>query len=227
MHVAGIDGCRAGWVAVVLDGGQVVGTLVAATLREIVDACPRARAIGVDMPMGLIERGWREADRLAAARLGAHRSRLFMVPPRAAWAAATYPEAVAVCRELTEPPAGFSKQAWGLKDKISQAGELRTEQPGRLFEVHPELAFAELNGGPTVAASKKTWNGQMTRRALLAKADLYLPDDLGPTGMVAVDDILDAAAVAWSADRIAAGQAVCLPNPPQAGPDGQPIAIWY
>ncbi|HEY1919874.1 MAG TPA: DUF429 domain-containing protein [Streptosporangiaceae bacterium] len=227
MRVAGVDGCRSGWVAVVLDGGQVTGTLVAATLREVVDACPQAGVIGVDMPMGLIDRGWREADRLAAARLGEQRSRLFMVPPRAAWAAATYPEAVAVCRELTEPPAGFSKQAWGLKDKISQAGELRAAQPGRLFEVHPELAFAELNGGRTVAASKKPWNGQMSRRALLAEAGLHLPDDLGPTGMVAVDDILDAAAVAWSAARIAVGTAACLPGPPPAGPDGQPIAIWY
>jgi predicted RNase H-like nuclease len=227
MRVAGVDGCRSGWVAVVLDRGRVAGTLVAGTLGEIVDDCPQVRTIGVDMPMGLAEWGWREADQLAAARLGARRSRLFMVPPRAAWDVATYPEAVAVCRELTEPPAGFSRQAWGLKDKIRQAGELRDGQPGRLFEVHPELAFAELNGGRPIAASKKTWNGQMTRRALLAKAGLHLPDDLGPTGMVAVDDILDAAAVAWSADRIAAGQAVCLPSPPQPGPDGQPIAIWY
>jgi predicted RNase H-like nuclease len=225
--VTGVDGCRSGWVAVTLDRGRVAGTLVASALGEIVAAWPGAEVVGVDMPMGLVERGWREADRLAAARLGAQRSRLFMVPPRAAWEAATFPESVAVCRELTDPPTGFSKQAWGLKDKIRQASELRAAQPGRLFEVHPELSFAELNGGRPVAASKKTWNGQMTRRALLAKAGVRLPDDLGPTGLVAADDILDAAAVAWSAGRIAAGLAACLPSPPLPGPDGQPIAIWY
>jgi predicted RNase H-like nuclease len=71
----------------------------------------------------------------------------------------------------------------------------------------------------------------MTRRALLSTVGLRLPDDLGRAGRVAVDDLLDAAAVAWSAGRIATGQASCLPDPPQAGPpqagpDGRAIAIW-
>ena len=66
------------------------------------------------MPLGLVERGWREADRLGAARLGAHRSRLFMVPPRAVWDVEKYEEAVGRCRRLTDPTAGFSRQAFGL-----------------------------------------------------------------------------------------------------------------
>ena len=48
-----------------------------------------------------------------------------MVPPRAAWEADTYPDAVAACRRLTDPPAGFSRQAWGLKAKLEEAGRLR------------------------------------------------------------------------------------------------------
>jgi hypothetical protein len=55
-------------VAVLLDDGQLSATLVATTLAEIVDAWPAAGVIGVDMPLGLVERGWRQADRLAAAR---------------------------------------------------------------------------------------------------------------------------------------------------------------
>jgi predicted RNase H-like nuclease len=42
---------------------------------------------------------------------------------------------------------------------------------------------------------------------------------------VVLDDILDAAAVAWSASRIASGQASSLPDPPQTA--GVPIAIWF
>jgi predicted RNase H-like nuclease len=93
--------------------------------------------------------------------------------------------------------------------------------------VPDEISFAELNGGRPVAAGKKTWNGQMTRRALLAAAGIRLPDDLADAGAVPPDDILDAAAVAWSARRIGSGQASSLPRPPQSGGTGLPIAIWY
>src|SRR5215468_8750655 len=82
------------------------------TLTEIVAAWPGASVIGVDMPLGLVPRGWRQADELAAARLGALRSRVFRAPPGPAWEAATHREAVRLCRGLTDPPAGFSVQAW-------------------------------------------------------------------------------------------------------------------
>jgi len=41
------------------------------------------------------------------------------------------------------------------------------------------------------------------------------------------DDVLDAAAAAWSAWRVARGQARSLPEPPETGPTGRPVAIWY
>jgi predicted RNase H-like nuclease len=44
---------------------------------------------------------------------------------------------------------------------------------------------------------------------------------------VPADDILDAAAVAWTATRIASGRAASLPSPPQPDDAGRPIAIWY
>jgi predicted RNase H-like nuclease len=194
---------------------------------EIVSVCPGARAIGVDMPLGLVGRGWRLADRLAVARLGASCSRLFMVPPRPVWQAETYQDGVNLCRRLTEPPAAFSRQAWALKDKLLPANELYADLHDRLFEVHPEISFAELNGGPPVSAGKKTWNGQMARRALLAGAGIRLPDDLAGAGVVPVDDILDAAAAAWSARRIASGQASSMPSPPESNDAGLPVAIWY
>jgi predicted RNase H-like nuclease len=53
-----------------------------------------------------------------------------------------------------------------------------------------------------------------------------LPDNLGAAGDVPCDDILDATAAGWSADRIARGIASSLPDPPQFV-DGQSIAIWY
>jgi predicted RNase H-like nuclease len=227
VRVVGVDAWRGGWVAVVLEDGQVSDVRLSVTLDQIADGYPDAAAIGVDMPLGLVERGWRDADRLGAARLGAHRSRLFMVPPRAVWELDDYKEAVSLCKQLTDPPAGCSRQAFGLQKKLLDANQLYARMPSRLFEVHPEISFAELNGGAPVAASKKTWNGQIARRALLAQAGIVLPDSLADAGTIPPDDILDAGAVAWTAARIAAGKASSLPPTPQAGSAGAAIAIWF
>src|ERR1019366_1761520 len=112
------------------------------------------------------------------------------------------------------PAGGFSRQAWGLAEKLRQANRLYAGLPHRLFEVHPEISFAELGGGEPVAAGKKTWNGQMTRRALLGAAGIVLPDVLAGAGTVPADDILDAAAGRGAPSRIARGGASSLPSPP-------------
>ena len=43
---------------------------------------------------------------------------------------------------------------------------------------------------------------------------------------VGVDDVLDAAAVAWTARRVAAGAARRLPAEPERFSDGVDCAIW-
>lgn len=73
---------------------------------------------------------------------------------------------------------------------------------------------------------KETWAGTNERRQLLRAAGIDMPDDLGPVGVVPIDDILDAAAVAWSADRIAQGKAETIPTEPEL--DGNlRMAIWF
>jgi predicted RNase H-like nuclease len=58
-------------------------------------------------------------------------------------------------------------------------------------------------------------------------AGIVLPDDLGSAGRAAaVDDVLDAAAAAWTARRVAHGQAHPLPDPPEHLTDGRTAAIW-
>jgi predicted RNase H-like nuclease len=93
-----------------------------------------------------------------------------------------------------------------------------------MFEVHPEVSFREMAGAPLEHA-KRSWNGQMERRRLLAGGGIELPDDLGSLGPVPPDDVLDAAAAAWSANRIADGVARAFPNPPQRIGD-RDVAIW-
>jgi Protein of unknown function (DUF429) len=61
------------------------------------------------------------------------------------------------------------------------------------------------------------------RRQLLAEAGICLPDDLGSAGeKAAPDDVLDAAAAAWTALRVLRNQRPS-PNPPELFSGGLPI----
>jgi predicted RNase H-like nuclease len=221
----GVDGYPRGWVAVGLDGaGRFAHAWAAPTLRRLLDGMDTSGAVGVDIPLGLLPAGWRTADRATAALLGARRSSVFAVPPRPVWAAAGVAEANQLCRALCDG-AGFSIQAWGLRAKVLEADAER-DAGLDLREVHPELAFAAMSGGPMPAA-KKTWNGQHQRIQALRTAGVRLPDALPAAGGVAADDLLDAAAVAWSARRLALGLARCVPDPPdQHDAAGRPIVIY-
>lgn len=231
--VTGIDGCAGGWVAVTLSGDAdadadagaggppAVSVTVARTLDGL--ALDGEGIIGIDMPLGLLAAGWRTADLLARRALGRRGSCVFAIPPRPVWEQPAYANANQSCRELTGR--GMSIQAWGLRGKLLEADAFRRAAAAPpLYEVHPELSFAALAGGAPVADSKHTPSGRAIRRALLARAGIALPPRV--TG-AAEDDLLDAAAVAWSAGRVAAGAAVTLGDPAQRADDGREIAIRY
>jgi predicted RNase H-like nuclease len=96
----------------------------------------------------------------------------------------------------------------------------------RVVEVHPEVSFAHLAGAP-LTVRKHTWAGMYRRRELLAGAGIRIDGDLGEAGRgAAVDDVLDAAVCAWTARRVARGEARCMPDPPERFSDGIPCAIW-
>ena len=84
------------------------------------------------------------------------------------------------------------------------------EADGRTWEVHPEVSFAEANGGP-LEWPKTCWNGVALRRNILEAHGIFLPSDLGPPGVVDVADVLDGAIAAWSADRIGRGVGRAIP----------------
>ena len=175
----------------------------------------------IEIPIGLPDEGYREADRLAATRLGPRRSSVFPTPPRAVLEAATHGGANEVARRILGK--GVSLQAYGLRGRIFEA-EHHVRAGVNLVEVHPEVSFAELAGAP-LAWSQSSWRGAPMRRKLLLDAGIRLPDILGEADGVPIADVLDAAAAAWSADRIAEGAAVSLPDPPSVHSDGIPAAI--
>ena len=211
--VIGVDGCARGWVFVRLEDGAFASAALHARFADGVGAARDAAVIGVDMPIGYPSSPARQraADVAARAMLGRRASSVFSAPPRAVLTAPDWATANERSRALTGR--GLTRQSFAIGGKILEV-EPVAAQYARVHEVHPEVSFHALAGRP-LAASKRQWNGQMERRALLAGVGIRIPDALGEAGTVAADDILDAAAAAWSAGRIAAGEAVSLPSPPE------------
>lgn len=221
--VAGVDGWRRGWVAVVLNNGRYQTAHLFDQFEAVLEEFAHAAAIGVDIPIGIPEEGPRAADRAARAFVGAGHSSVFPVPYRAELEAADHATASALHRTLTGK--GISQQSFSLRQKILEVDSLVSSEDN-VIEVHPEVSFLALAGGP-IGRSKKTWTGALTRRRLLVDAGIVLPDDLGPAGVAPVDDVLDAAAAAWSAHRYANGEGRPLPAEPPVDPRGRRVAIWY
>ena len=227
MLVAGVDGCRVGWVAFKVD------LPAHATSVEVVDRpawlrerLPDLACVGIDIPIGLLE-GPRACDKAARKLLGQPRgSSVFPIPCRAALRAATYEEAGSVNRRKTGR--GLSRQAWGIAPKIKQVDDAITSDFQRwAFEVHPEVCFWALNQRRPMKHNKKAREGIAERIALLRRVfpeiETHLPDR--PRG-VGVDDLLDAAAAAWTALRWYRNEAECVCTP-EHDERGLAVTIYY
>ncbi|MEM7426825.1 MAG: DUF429 domain-containing protein [Pseudomonadota bacterium] len=224
MTVCGVDGCPAGWLAVIWDGGGNTEVLLCRTFKDVLDT--PTDFIAVDMPIGLPEiagRNGRICETLARSRLGDRQSSVFAVPSRAAVLEQDYRRACAVNLQHSEPPKKVSKQCFNLFPKIREIDALISpELQTRVYEVHPELAFWALNAGQPLPLAKKIKSrpnpeGLELRRELLNEAGFPIEelDDPGfPRSKVGPDDILDACACAWSAMRISRGEHITLPPEP-------------
>ena len=222
----GIDACKAGWVGIVLSQGTVSAHLAARIGDLVEDASSSGplSVIAIDIPIGLPDRGRRQADLLIRKAVGPRWASVFMTPVRPSLEAADFATATAASRRLAGE--GISRQAFALQAKILQVDNWVRQTRHRVVEVHPEASFAQLAGAPLHSA-KSTWAGIAQRRQLLTEAGIVLPDDLGTAGeKAAVDDILDAAAAAWTAMRVIRDQARPHPDPPELFSDGLASAIW-
>lgn len=221
--VLGVDAAgKAGWVAVCLLAGQVETVRVERSFETLAHDHSDCEVIAVDMPIGLPEDGHhRECDRAARDFVGKRHLSVFPAPSEAILEAPSHAAASELSKRLTGK--GVSRQTYGLRGKIWEVAEI-AGQDSRVIEVHPEVSFCALVGSAPLAFAKKTWNGQMQRRELLHDEGIDLPDELEEAAGIPVDDVLDAAAAAWSAQRYAAGSWEAFPNGAQPG---NRRVIWY
>lgn len=228
-RVLGLDGAgKAGWVGVIVDDDGFVDAN-AGPLRSVIEWAEPVAAIGIDIPLGETPPSGRQAERAARAFVGPRRSSVFMPPPAMVLEGApngspTYEAANRQLAASGHPK--VSRQAWALRALIVEAALIANDDP-RMIEVHPEVSFRAMHGEP-LQWSKKTWNGLQLRLQLLHGRGIELPGLLETAGRAQTDDVVDAAAVAWSAHRHATGRSQALPaTTTETDRHGRRLAIWY
>lgn len=146
-------------------------------------------------------------------------------------AAETYEHACA--RSIAVSGKSLSRQAFAILPKIREVDAfLRGALPdirARVYEVHPEVCFRAWNGAPLDEA-KKSGLGFTLRSGLVESC---FPGEFAraraaiPRRAAADDDILDAFAALWTADRISRGIAVSFPAAPiPIDSAGLPMAMF-
>lgn len=217
--VAGVDGCGPQWI-VAISRADRIELAVAENAADVLALTVDCAAVAVDIPMGLAGSCPRRCDSLARGRLGRAGSSVFPAPHR--WMV----EAYLLDRQLTHAQllaqkgdrAGISAQGFHLIKKIADWDAVLTrDEQCRVVEAHPEVSFralARLDGQPEQMSGKKSAEGAVQRMSLVQ-------DKLGfdvtrvqiPTGRptLALDDILDAVVLTWTARRLAQKRAERLP----------------
>lgn len=224
MIVGGADGCRTGWVVCRRDANGALDVRVVKTLAE---ACEGLSILAVDMPIGFVDapRPARQCEVEARKLMPGKASSVFPTPCRPALACATHAEANALSKTLG---VGINQQTFHLFPKMREVDELLCSQPRLkriVYEAHPELAFARMNGGKPVLSKKRQPDGYAERRRLLAKHGFPCP--VNRLSGAARDDILDAIAVCRTALLITEKKATRLGPVKVRDSRGLPMNIWF
>ena len=217
MHVAGVDGCRGGWVCVDERDGELTGRIFS-TFKELLDTLRTASIVAVDIPIGLPEQGKRDCDMAVRFHLGRPRaSSVFPTPVLGILHEEKY--SVANLKHRDIDGRGLSRQAFAILPKIRDVNLLLQPNPSlqtRVREIHPEVCFAVWNWGVSMRHRKASPEGRAERERLIdaewSGQRAAILDRL--QGAYEYDDLNDAFAALWTARRIAAGTARVLGSRP-------------
>ena len=229
MHVAGVDGCRGGWLCVDERDGELTGRIFS-TFKELLDTLSAATIVAVDIPIGLPDAGERLVDPLVRKLLRAPRSSsVFPVPIRTVVQETDYRTA---CRKHWDVDGrALSKQAFAILPKIRDVDSLLGERPAmqaRVREIHPEVCFAFWNNGVAMKHRKADPLGRAERERLIDGA--WQGQRQKVVGQLSrrdyePDDVNDAFAALWTAKRIFSGTAKVL-GPQTVDRHGLRMEMW-
>ncbi len=200
----GVDGCRAGWLAIGLEMEASWQVNIFPDMYSLWDHHRRASLILIDIPIGLRTdgRAERRCDPEARKLLGPRRSSVFPAPCRQAIYTSSYQEACDINQRLTGKR--LSVENWNIIPKIRETDYLLSDDTSaraHIREIHPELCFWGLAGSPMLHAKKRS-EGLSERTQLLHSIYPQTADIITHTLStyrrkdVVRDDILDALAAA-------------------------------
>lgn len=207
-YIAGIDGCRAGWMAIVFHRGRWDYNFCK-DLTGFYQTHSEVESVLIDMPIGLVEQGseGRACDRLARRHLSPFRHSSIFTPPCRQALYGDLEQASAINFKHTGKK--LSRQSINIIPKIREVDEFLLQLPPserpRFEEAHPELIFYGLNGEQALQASKKTKEGIQDRLRLITNHFPAL-ESLYTTVLeqtrrkdILADDIVDAMSLATAA----------------------------
>ena len=229
-----MDGCKGGWIGIRKDvSSGEISSEVFASGRQLIEQSSSCEVLTLDIPIGLTDSGPRKCDVLARKMLGPGRaSSVFPAPIRPALGASDRKEADRVSR--TVQGKGVGAQAFALYARVRDIDQvIRSSSRARehLYEVHPEISFMAWNEGKPIIESKRSFRGMSIRlglvRSYFGKETVESIRQTHPPSQVADDDICDAFAALWTAERISLKVAEVIPNPPEIDPLGLRMGMWY
>ena len=234
LYILGVDGCKGGWIAIRKDiGSGEISSEVHSSGEQLINPSTTPDVLALDIPIGLTDSGPRQCDILARKMLGQPRGRsVFPAPIRPALAATDRQKADAITQSVDRK--GVSAQAFGLYPRIREIDEIMRNDKracGYVHEVHPELCFMAWNDGEPILESKKSYQGMSIRWGLVRSH--FGGGVVGSVrqrygaSVVADDDIYDAFAALWTAERIHLEIAKVIPDPPEIDSFGIQMGMSY
>jgi len=236
MRYVGVDGCRHGWFAILIDERGAYESRMFSAIAELADFINSAALILVDIPIGLRSFGESEraCDLAARKALGPRSSSVFPAPVRQAIYMPTYEAASA--ENFRVRGRKLSKQSWAIIPKIREVDEflVAARVQGTVREMHPEVCFYGLNSRAPMKLPKKKKDGFGERLDLLAAYYASTEEVFASCrrewrkNQLADDDILDALVGAVTAKVGLEGNALCLlPDEPEIDEQGLAMEMLY
>jgi predicted RNase H-like nuclease len=219
--LGGVEPCAGGWLVA---PGNLQGinlapqpAYVLSSLADILDYRPSFSVVALHAPVGLTDGPdeHRACDVLARQLLGRRGGAVVLAPSRKLLDAKSFEEAKQI-----DPSLDIVR--WrSLPKAVEAISEVQSWRQRSVWEVHPELAFKQMNDGAGLRYGRRTMHGLQERRALLAAklpgSERVLAER--PKG-VREGKLLDALADLWTARRIMARAITRLSDPPAWDADG-------